>query len=466
VIGLVRARIWEWCRRAETGKVCPVRKFETEIFYPRVKELVKEYDIRYDAEYIVPTDTTMIDDVYKAALALLLEVGILCIDTERIINFEEWEVKEAIRSVPSEIKVGEGKDSVDIIHRDIEDKRLPTVTGGCPGAPISEEMAVKIYQSYTQEPIIDVLVSGFPETIEGIKVKAGTPSEVHAEICNVSWMREAARRAGRPGMAIMGSMATSPLSDMAATSTEYGWKQTDVRNIWLLPQMKVDYTGLCKLVQFAKYGSVCLWGGGGGYIGGLAGGVEGATLTAVAETIASIVLFGMNFPCVWCYNTLLGTTTDTMGLWGNIMSNAAINRNIRIATLADSPYETAAGPCTEMMLYEIASSVIGTTVAGAHLHGVVGRGGTHTNYFTGLETKFMGEVGHAVAQTRIKLSTANDMVKFLNSKYQEKLEKKTVPIGKKFQECYDTVTITPSREYLDIYIRIKKELENIGLQVE
>lgn len=463
---MVKVRIWEWCRRAETGQVCPVRKFETGIFYPRVKELIKEYDIRYDPEYIVPTDTTMIDDVYKAALNLLLDVGILCLDTERIIKFEEWEVKEAIKSVPSEIKVGEGKDSVIIFHRDIEDGRLPIVTGGCPGAPISEDVAVKIYQSYAQEPIIDVLVSGFPETIEGIKIKAGTPSEVHAEICNISWMREAARRMGRPGMAIMGSMATSPLSDIAATSIEYGWKQTDVRNIWLLPQMKVDYSSLCKFLHFAKYGAVCLWGGGGGYIGGLAGGVEGATIAAVAETVASIVLFGMNFPCVWCYNTVLGTTTDKMGLWGNIMANAAINRNTKVATLADSPYETAAGPCTEMMLYEIASSVIGTTVAGGHLHGVVGRGGTYTDYFTGLEARFMGEVGHAVARIEIKLSTANDIVKFLNSKYQEKLERKNVPTGKKFQECYDIVTITPSHEYLNLYNKIKKELEDNGLQFE
>ena len=111
-MGLTMWDIWE---RAETGPICPTRKFEIQVFFRKVQELVKKYDIKYDAESVVPTDDTLIDNVYHAGLELLLDVGLLCTDTERLIKFDEQEVNEALKAVPKELTLGQGKDAASLV---------------------------------------------------------------------------------------------------------------------------------------------------------------------------------------------------------------------------------------------------------------------------------------------------------------------------------------------------------------
>lgn len=52
-------------------------------------------------------------------------------------------------------------------------------------------------------------------------------------------------------------------------------------------------------------------------------------------------------------------------------------------------------------------------------------------------------------------------MKILRSKYEDNLE--NPPKGKKFVECYDLETVTPSKEFLDLYYKAKKEIEDIGI---
>jgi hypothetical protein len=47
-----------------------------------------------------------------------------------------------------------------ISNRKPEDRKPPVIFGRPSGAPVSENMAVKIYQSYMQEPIIDSFFLG------------------------------------------------------------------------------------------------------------------------------------------------------------------------------------------------------------------------------------------------------------------------------------------------------------------
>ena len=63
---LTRARIWGILKRAQTGPICPEREFTLTKYWTRLKELVKQYDIRYDGESAVPTDDTLLDDVFAA----------------------------------------------------------------------------------------------------------------------------------------------------------------------------------------------------------------------------------------------------------------------------------------------------------------------------------------------------------------------------------------------------------------
>jgi len=461
---VARAKIWDIWRRAETGPMCPTRKFETKVYWPRLKELIKEYDIKYDPDCLVPIDDTLIDDIYNAGIHLLLDVGILCTDTERIIKFEEDEIKELLRNKPEEITLGEGKDAITIRPRKLEDKAPPKIQARILGGISAEEVAVKVFQSFAMEPLVDILnPQPIFTTLEGLPLKAGSPFEMHAEICNISFARTALRRAGRPGMPLFGTPSATDTPVIAACSPEYGWRKCDALPTIILPQMKTNYVQLRKAACYHYYGCFSI-GYGAGYIGGLSGGPEGSVITSVAESIASYLVYQNDLVDVGFDSTKYESTDRPirMLIWGANLADAAVYSNTNLAGGCDPSY-TIAGPCTEMSLLEWAVGGIGLVVAGqAIVGGGTGRLSAHADYFAPLEVRFLGEICRAA--TGMKLENANEMVKTILAKYEKNV--KNPPIGKRFQECYDLATLTPSREYLELYRKTKKELDDMGLKFE
>lgn len=456
------ARRWDFFRRAETGPIIKEKDFILRRYWPRLKELIREYDIRYDPENPVPTDDTLLDDVFKAGTDLLLDVGFLCIDTSRIITFEEHEIKEGLMSLPGETTLGEGKDCVHFQHRELEDKRFPRNIGGPTGTPLSEEYGTKIYQSYANEPLVDVIYMGAPKSVEGCTVKIGSPFEIQAEMINIAWARTALRMAGRSGMPLYGCCFPSLAVDIASSSPEYGYRKTDMRCLWPLPQMKVNYATLTRAAHFAEYGCRSFTAGE-GYLGGLPGSPEGAVITAVAECLGTTLLFQPSAIQAHTLNNMYSPWTgeaDIMSLWGDFVSNAALTKNTRMILILGA--YTYAGPCTETCLREIAAEAIGGVAVGTHTYGIAPNSGLILDHCTGMEPRFRGEVGHAA--TGIKREDANEIVKKINEKYEEIVRSRNPPRGKRFAECYDTETVTPSKEYQEIYKRVKRELEDLSLK--
>lgn len=423
---------------------------------------MKEYDIKYDSEILIPIDDTLVNDVYEAAMDLVLDVGVLCTSTERLIKFEDWEVKEALRTAPSEFIIGEGHDAVTMKHRDPQGQDTPVIWGGVWGVPLSEDMAPKIYQSHAQEPIVNVMAAlGSVETVEGMIVKAGSPLEMQSELKNICWARMAIRNVGRPGMPLVGTAAVTPFADIGMSSPEFGWRKCDVRILWLLPELKTDYEQLCKAAHYMAYGCPTR-GGGTPCIGGFSGGPEGTTIAQVAEAIIAVTLYQSECVLVNAIDAFYPSGhTARRSMWSINLAHTAINKNTHIVTIA-GPYATYAGQCTDMSLFEIAASTIGVVKAGSHPEGVGGLSANKTDYTTGMEARFMGEAAHAVSG--INREDANEMVKTLLPKYEDRIKARNPPIGKKFQECYDVKKITPSKEYLELYRKVKNELEDIGLK--
>ena len=64
----------------------------------------------------------------------------------------------------------------------------------------------------------------------------------------------------------------------------------------------------------------------------------------------------------------------------------------------------------------------------------------------------------------MKREEANEMVKLLRKKYEDKLSPDKAPVGKSFWELYDLKTVTPKPEYLEIYNKVIHELEDMGLK--
>ena len=122
-----------------------------------------------------------------------------------------------------------------------------------------------------------------------------------------------------------------------------------------------------------------------------------------------------------------------------------------------------AGPCTEMLLYESAVGAMYASVSGCPWAWFPQPGGgKYADWVTPLECKFNAEVfKRSAGMTR---KQANEIAKVLIPKYEDKLM--DPPKGKGVRECCDLKTFKPSQEWLDIYLKVKKELIELGVPLD
>ena len=52
-------------------------------------------------------------------------------------------------------------------------------------------------------------------------------------------------------------------------------------------------------------------------------------------------------------------------------------------------------------------------------------------------------------------------MKKLVNRYEKQMD--DAPLGKKFSECYDLERVEPTQKYLDLYAKIKREIQSMGL---
>lgn len=171
--------------RAISGPYVEENVFDLKILKPRVVQLVKEYDIRFDPKQIVPKDSTLIKDVAEAALNLLCDVGVYCTDNGHIIKLSENEVKMALKCLRGRYGLGLPPDDVEVTLRIVGDRRPPLIFGGPCGGPLSEEYCTKILYSYAKEPLVKMIHTGTIGVMEGRAVNLGTPIEMLA--CRNEW---------------------------------------------------------------------------------------------------------------------------------------------------------------------------------------------------------------------------------------------------------------------------------------
>ena len=147
--------------------------------------------------------------------------------------------------------------------------------------------------------------------------------------------------------------------------------------------------------------------------------------------------------------------TSRMALWSTSISIQAQSAH---ANSLIGPHGVAtAGPCTDMLLYEQAVlTALNGTSGICFSSGTASAGCRLKNYHTGLEDRFGVEITEVFSL--LKRGEANELVKNLLPKYEEKLSKP--PDGKSFPECYDVQELQPSEEWKQIYERVKREIRN------
>jgi methylamine--corrinoid protein Co-methyltransferase len=461
---------WEILDRAcNSGPETEVRDFDMKIFR-EAQRLVEEHGIEYDSDVYVPCDDSLADDVWEAGFELFTELGVYCMNSRRVIGFEEDEVRTALREVRGEVEIGEGGERRLVKRRGIEGESPPVIVGGVIESDITEgESFVKLYQAIAQEPLIDGLYVGPPvHTSEGYTLRMGSPLEVHLGRCMAAWAREAVRRAGRPGLHYV-SACPSAIADIAGCNPENGTRPSDGIMISVTSELKTDYEALAKVAYALDYGCVKATHGG-SIIGGWAGGPEGAAVVSIADFLGAVMVYHHKVGPTYGDHGLtrcpgpVPISSVNPGMWGTELTGQAIARNYR--GINGRFFLTAAGPGTEMQLWEVAALGIAALASGRDMFcgGGIRRYKVKPMLGSALENRFHAELGHAALG--INRGDADELVRRIVGKYSDDVSKDGGPWGYTFQEIHNTRTLSIRPEFQAVYDKVKRELTNMGLDFQ
>ena len=441
-------------KRTATGPMISEKEFDTRVSR-KLTEVVRNHGIEFDKDILVPSDDGLADEVFEAALDFCYEVGTYCMDTERMIKFTEEEVKYAIKTAPDKAYFGDGKEAKVFLPRKPESRDIPWCHVGAGTVVSNETIQLRLIEGLATIPGADSISPVPLDSIENVPIK-GSHLEFYNSLRLLAVTKEVLARVGRPGLPLITlvSAASSPLATIASTTPQFGLTRS---NGWLAPrypELKISNDELCKTAYLLT------WGANIGnefspLIGGYVGGPEGAAVSAVANCIQGI-LMRCDYEITWMSNIIDRVSTTGDALWASAISCQAISRNLSFPHI-QLTYQ-AAGPCTKMLLYEVAASILHAVPSGqsAYPHPA---GAIEKDRLTPLEMKLTVELSHAGAG--IKRSDSNLIVKELLKKYEPYI--KNAPKGKKYQECYDLKTGQPGDEYLGIYSEVGKELREIGV---
>ena len=268
--------------------------------------------------------------------------------------------------------------------------------------------------------------------------------------------REALRRGGRPGLPIMNSIATAVSDTAKIAGSKFGLRPSDGWLIGTMAELKINFARLNEIAYVLSLGGHIV-AETAPLLGGYCGGPEGVAVANVAYSLNCILAMKgstqLTFPIHFNYGC--STTRDV--LWSVSTSSQAISRNSHFPFFILS--YTAAGPMTEMCLYEIAAAVTTSVVSGASIEFGGVTKATIADNFSPMEPKLASEVAHGVVgMTRLQ---GNEIVKLLLAKYEKDIPQ--APKGRKYQECWDIQSKEPKPEYLELYQKIKQELVEYGI---
>jgi methylamine--corrinoid protein Co-methyltransferase len=449
-------RLPEIVNRSENGPFMKESAFDLALAR-KTMELVKKHTIKYDRNVLVPSDDAMADRLYQAGLELFIEMGVYNQSTERRILFTHEEVETAVASAPNAVVLGCGKDAIIERHRDVESQEPCRMHSGPTGTPSSERFHSLILQSCAQEPLVDCLGAGSVATYLGQLIVSASPTEILASRKEAALARQAIRNAGRPGMHIEDvAVPLTCAGKMAAFDPVSGLRPSDGLLVSQMPELKTDYDQLSRVAYMQSVGMhiVDLMTP---LVGGLGGGAEGTSIVTVASHILGVLCYSVSYHFMGHMNLQWSHNTDRMGLWIQSMAGQALARNTPLITVND--LYTRSGLGTPEVLWEVAAGAIVGAVSGLNQHGVGATCGTKTDHTSGLEARFQAQVAHAaLGLTR---SQANEYVLDCLRQYEHTLANPNP--GKAFPELYNTDTLEPGQEWLNIYNEVCHELSQMGL---
>ncbi len=446
-------------RRAENGPRISAESFDLDVVYATAHKLCEKYNIVYDPQNPVPSDDDLADRTYQAAIEFVVEAGVYCPDTARLIKFSKDEVLQAVADAPGSCTMGEDPDRFTWMPQKPDNNLAPWYHLGAGITVTDERILFNLAKGYSQIKQVNSVSIAALETIDGHTIKGNTPSEVLAAIRAVKTAREALRQAGRPGLAIGNCIAASgsELATIAASESQFGLRNSDGWLVGAKAEMKVSTDSLNKAAYLSSRG-VNIGNEGAPLVGGYAGGPAEVAVVNVAYALIGRLIFNCDYHLLFPFHITKSCTTCRDVLWPVAVSSQAISRNTKELVWMD-PY-CAAGPMTKQYFYEAAAYVATVTSSGVSMQACHPARAILRDHITPME--MLGSAELIEASAGMKRTDANELVKELLTIYEDNID--NAPTGKRYQDCYDMDTAEPCHEYVDLYAEVKDELRGMGFK--
>ncbi len=405
-------------------------------------------------------DDAVADRAFQSGVDFLVEQGVYCITTNRVIKFDRSEVEQGVREIPSEVLMGDGRDVRVFRHRHIEEREgLNHVPGH--HAPFSEQMAPLCVKNFAMLPSAD-LIEGFNfKVVDGREIY-GMPIESYAARRQAAWVREGVRKAGKPGLAIAFYPITTRASVLVAPmDPDYGIRRTDGLLLSVLPDVKMELDMLTAAIVYNDYGAFRIGGGVTAMAGGFCGGVEGAIIEAIARGLAEWLVYRDQLHGSGVGHvrraTAIGLDPSPELWWAMSVVAQAFARHTRMV-IYNGGYSQS-GPGTEGVLLERALQSIKIPVNGTNVMFPRHTRAQVDAAQTPFEAEWDWEVATAVMRGPYTRAAADEVARRVAKLLAGRLPEPALDV----RDCYDWVNHRPSPDYYEKYLRVKERVAACGL---
>ncbi|MFN8624884.1 MAG: monomethylamine:corrinoid methyltransferase [Candidatus Binatia bacterium] len=441
--------LMEAIHRSVTGPIMAEEAFETELLPAVLADLQSKYRIEWDPDEPVMIDASLADAIFQAGKELLLEVGLYCKDTKRIIKFTEEEIAEAIGSARHEVTLGRDRQAITLTPRAPGDAQHPYTFFNA-GALTRNVEVYKYYARTTmQEPTCDGIIPIPLYAVDALKNVAGSPAQTLVCLTEARVINEAAMWAGKPGLWFGIPMsATTPLTLIATFTSGLYHKHNCALPVQILQDMRIDYDRF-NLAFFAEQQGLEPWMSSCPALYAYLTGPEQAAMEIVAHTLAMLAYSGgalTQAMSVSVHGTYLGNDIT----WCNSAAALAAERNLKLPWVSFGQ-SGLQGTLSDKTWYGTAIHCINACISG--MEALWEAGGV-----SGLEARWAGEIARAAA--RLAPREGREIIK----KVYEKLDAaESGATDVRLHEIYDLKTLRPLPVLVDQYRKFTRIFRDLGL---
>jgi methylamine--corrinoid protein Co-methyltransferase len=470
--------VLEIAERASTGPKIEEIEWNTGLF-KKMQDLTERYKLRYSGpDLLFSVDDEYCDNLFRAAVDFLVESGVYCVSTNRIIKFTEDEIEGCLKEVPKEITIGEGKDARVVKKRRMNDASpVRTIGGG--HSPWNEKLIPLplVVQRFAEVERNDLMEGFNLHVIHGREIR-GLPAEAYAARKVIKWMREGIDAAGRPGMPITYyPIFTAPSTLIAPIDHEKGLRKTDGVLLSVLPDIKVETNLMTASVVYEDIGCYRANGGAISFVGGFCGGVEGGMIENIVKTLAAWIVYRDSIQYSFDLATLkIGPTKlPVPPTWSYYAVVRALDRNTNVIRFGMGP------PSRLFTLDLCAFEAFLTWAKGTIINTVLGNNIYMSNYHTPFHVAWIAEVSDATIKAKIKKEELGELIRKIDERALTKEFYEAIARAveqdvrvlcydnpKKFLEplqlAYDFERGEPSEAAVQNCEKARKYLEDLGLE--